>query len=43
MNIKVITDGMKNILLECHERELLGQDPMNPQDLKLLKVFIHAV
>lgn len=39
MNTKVITDGMKDILMECHERELLGQEPMNPQDLKFIKSF----
>lgn len=39
MNTKAITDGMKEILMECHERELLGQQPMNPQDLKFIKSF----
>ena len=39
MNSNLITDGMKNILMECHERELLGQEPMNPQDLKFIKSF----
>lgn len=39
MNGKAVTDGMKDILMECHEREMLGQEPMNPQDLKFIKSF----
>ena len=39
MNSRAVTDGMKDILMECHEREMLGQEPMNPQDLKFIKSF----
>lgn len=39
MKIKPITDGMKEVLMECHEREMLGQEPLNPQDLKFIKSF----
>jgi hypothetical protein len=39
MSLNAITIGVKNILMECHEREMLGQEPMNPQDLKYSEGF----
>jgi hypothetical protein len=39
MSPQAITQGMTEILMECHEREMLGQEPMNPQDFKYTKSF----
>jgi hypothetical protein len=36
MRIKM-TPLMQNILMECHERELLGQEPCNPGETKFAK------